>query len=118
MGIIVRTINLRPLLAGYSLSEFKTLLKRSGYQVPRNLHRNGWVAIRDNRYYRFRWWDKQDYREPFQVDISEPIEHFDRWANSTERTVEFNQLLPERKPVYRTLRQRLQAAQHKLSGGQ
>lgn len=98
-------------LAGYSRSEFKTLLKRAGFKVNRSfglIH----TVMRDNRLYRFRWWAD----EGFMVDISDPLEHFDRWANSTERVVPFSSMFPVRKPVYRTKREKLWAAQRALAG--
>ena len=68
-----------------SRSEFKTLLKRRGYEVPRDLYKYGCVVRRGDRMYRFRYWGK----EGFVVDISCPVSEFDRWANSCEKTIPF-----------------------------
>ncbi len=76
----------REQLWGMSPSEFKTLLKRLGYRVPRDLFKYGMcTAYKGNRAYRFRHWAFPD----FFVDISCPLTDFDRWANSTEQTVNF-----------------------------
>lgn len=75
----------RDQLAGYSLSEFKTFLKQLGHNVPRNLESTGYVTKYDGRCFRWRWWSEVG----FEVDRSEPIEDFDRWANSTEQTYFF-----------------------------
>jgi len=73
-------------LSGLSPSEFKTLLKRKGHHVARDFF-GVWCCIsqRRNRLYRWRWWAD----EGFVVDISCPLNDFDRWGNSTERTVPF-----------------------------
>jgi hypothetical protein len=73
-------------LGGYSVSEFKTLLKLRGHQVPRNLYWSGYVTHYENRAYRWRYWGE----DGFVVDISEPLDQFDRWSNSTEQTVGFS----------------------------
>jgi hypothetical protein len=75
----------REQLGGYSLSEFKTLLKRLGHKVPRNLWHTGYVTQCGNHYFRWRWWSD----EGFVVDRSKPIEMFDRWANSVEQSYSF-----------------------------
>lgn len=80
----------RQLLAGYSASEFKTLLRRLGFQVPRDFFSRGSVAEKHNRLYRFRHWS-----EGFPVDVSDPVEEFDRWANSVARIVPFEDLVKE-----------------------
>lgn len=86
-------------LFGYSASEFKTFLKRKGFEVPRDFYKRGSIAKRDNRLYRFRWWSHTykngNYSFPtsFKVDISEPVQNFDRWANSTEKTITFEEFL-------------------------
>ena len=76
----------RDQLAGLSPSQFKTLLKRRGYRVSRDFFKMGSMARRGNRLYRFRWWGKVG---GFVVDISCPLNEFDRWANSVEQTVAF-----------------------------
>ena len=73
-------------LAGYSLSEFKTLLKRLGHKVPRDMDLSGYVTEYNNRLYRWRWWSD----EGFVVDVSEPLDQFDRWANSVEEVIKFS----------------------------
>ena len=75
----------REQLGGYSLSEFKTMLKRFGHKVPSNMSSTAYVTEYNDRLFRWRWWSK----EGFVVDRSEPIEMFDRWANSVEQTYPF-----------------------------
>jgi hypothetical protein len=87
----------RKKLAGYSASEFKTLLKRAGFRVPRDV-KTHWVVTKKNRRYRFRWWSDLG----FEVDISEPIADFDRWANSVEQVVWFTNLFPAKSIRYKT----------------
>lgn len=79
-------------LNGMSASEFKTLLKRQGYDVSRTFYKRGCIAKLGDRLYRFRWWgtligsgDETD--GAFVVDISCPIDDFDRWANSVDDTI-------------------------------
>jgi len=78
----------RDQLAGYSLSEFKTYLKQLGHKVPRNLANTGYITVYQNRAYRWRWWSD----EGFVVDVSGPLEEFDRWANSVEETYSFGEM--------------------------
>ena len=78
----------RDQLAGYSLSEFKTYLKQLGHKVPRNLANTGYITAYQNRAYRWRWWSD----EGFVVDVSGPLEEFDRWANSVEETYSFGEM--------------------------
>lgn len=76
---------------GVSPSEFKTLLKGLGFKVPRDFFGfSSSVAKRQGRLYRFRWW-----AETFEVDISCPVEEFDRWANSTDRTISLSEFFGE-----------------------
>jgi|GEM_PF-5908152 len=72
-------------LSGLSRSEFKTLLKRNGHKIDRGFFSSNCISQRKNRLYRWRWWAD----EGFVVDISCPLNDFDRWGNSTERTVPF-----------------------------
>lgn len=73
-----KPIHVRPKLAGRAA--FKTLLKRQGYNVPRDFYGASCCILRKGgRYYRFRF-------EAGVVDVSCPRNDFDRWANSTERT--------------------------------
>ena len=81
----------RKQLNGYSLSELKTMLKRAGHKVPRNLERDAYVTEWDGRLFRWRWWS-----EEFVVDRSEPIEVFDRWGNSTEESLPASYLIGEK----------------------
>jgi hypothetical protein len=74
-------------LAGLSLSELKTLLKLRGHKVDRNLYKSGYVTRYSGRAYRFRYWAE----EGFVVDISCPLSEFDRWANSVEKTITFDE---------------------------
>ena len=74
------------LLSGMSCSEFKTMLKRRGYKVPRDFFKIGACATFKNRMYRFRYWNTIGN---FVVDISCPLKYFDRWANSTDKTITF-----------------------------
>lgn len=77
----------RKQLHGYSPSEFKTLLKRKGFKVGRGFfNKDGSVASRNGRLYRFRWWSGNN---EFFVDVSCPTADFDRWANSTDNVVQF-----------------------------
>jgi len=73
----------RDRLWGMSPSQFKTLLKRSGFKVDRDFFKMGSIAKKGSRLYRFRYWAFPD----FFVDISCPVKEFDRWANSTDRTI-------------------------------
>jgi hypothetical protein len=76
----------RDQLWGMSPSQFKTMLRRRGYRVPRDFFKQGSVAKRDNRLYRFRYWGGVG---EFFVDVSCLINEFDRWANSVEQTINF-----------------------------
>jgi len=76
----------RDQLWGMSPSQFKTMLKRRGYKIPRDFFKQGSVAQKHNRLYRFRHWGGVG---EFFVDVSCPINEFDRWANSTDRTINF-----------------------------
>jgi len=79
----------REQLDGYSLSEFKTLLKRLGHRVPRNLTHTAYVTQCGNHYFRWRWWND----EGFVVDRSVPTWDFDRWGNSVDETYSFKSFL-------------------------
>lgn len=79
----------RDRLWGMSPSQFKTLLKRKGFAVPRDFFKMGAMARKGNRLYRFRYWAWPD----FFVDISCPLNEFDRWANSVDRTINFYNFL-------------------------
>jgi len=83
-------------LNGYSFSEFKTLLRRMGYRIPRDWKYGVTTHKNMNRYFRFRWFpaygdDPTNF--VFKVDISEPFDEFDRWANSTESIVPVSEFL-------------------------
>ena len=79
----------RDQLHGMSPSELKTLLKRRGYKIGRDFFKFC-IARYKNRSYRFRWWYTN---KEFFVDISCPRSEFDRWANSVEDVVTFNNWL-------------------------
>ena len=65
----------------------KTHLKRKGFKVRRTFFgQDCCVCQKGNRFYRFRFWDS-----PQVVDISDL--NFDRWGNSTERTVKLDDFL-------------------------
>ena len=68
-----------------SPSEFKTMLKLRGHRVNRDFFKNAAVSYYKGRAYRWRWWGDE-----FVVDISCHLNEFDRWANSTEATIKFN----------------------------
>ena len=68
-----------------SPSQFKTMLKRKGYKVDRDFFKMAAVAHKNNRAYRFRYWSPRG----FFVDVSRPLNEFDRWANSTYRVLTF-----------------------------
>lgn len=73
----------RPKFAGRAA--FKTLLKRNGFLVPRNFFGRGCcIAEKNNRLYRFLFL----YGE---VDVSCKRYEFDRWANSTDDTIDIEQ---------------------------
>ena len=76
-------------LHGMSCSEFKTLLKKRWYNIKRDFFNFGCVAVYRNRFYRFRWWSN----EGFVVDVSCKVSDFDRWANSVEEVVQFDEFL-------------------------
>lgn len=84
-------------LAGYSRSEFKTMLKRLGFKVPRTFFKYGCIAEHKNRKYRFRHWgDYYPIIDPtFVVDIGKSNQEFDRWAISTDRRITFDEFLIE-----------------------
>ena len=73
----------RDQLWGMSPSQFKTMLKLRGFTVDRDFFKMGAMAKKGNRLYRFRYWAFPD----FFVDISCPLNEFDRWANSVDRTI-------------------------------
>jgi len=83
----------RNILAGYSKSEFKTLLKKWGYKrITRNFFTNGSVTHRDNRLVRIRWQGTVSFGPKPKdttpmVDVSCTIAEFDRWANSVDRRI-------------------------------
>lgn len=74
----------RPKFAGRAA--LKTLLRRNGFDVPRDFYGKGccW-AKKGGRLYRFRFASDA-------VDVSCPVADFDRWANSTEITMSIEAL--------------------------
>lgn len=75
----------RDRLWGMSPSQFKTMLKLRRFSVDRDFFKIGAMAKKGNRLYRFRYWAYPD----FFVDISCPLNEFDRWANSVDKTINF-----------------------------
>lgn len=69
---------------GMSRSRFKTLLRRRAHKIKRDFFKNS-VSHYKGRAYRFRWWGE----DGFVIDISCPLADFDRWANSTDDVVNF-----------------------------
>jgi hypothetical protein len=61
------------------------MLKLRGFSVDRDFFKTGAMAQKGNRLYRFRYWAWPD----FFVDISCPLNEFDRWANSVDKTINF-----------------------------
>lgn len=78
----------RAQLNGLSCSEFKTVLKRLGFKIPRDFFRRASIAKRGSRLYRFRWWS-----DDFVCDISCDMIDFDRWANSVDKTVPISYIM-------------------------
>lgn len=76
---------------GMSPSSLKTKLKKLGFSVPKNFFKCSILKL-NQRFYRFRW---SNTDEVYLVDISCLEEDFDRWANSTEKTVTFQEFLNE-----------------------
>lgn len=73
-------------ICGMSRSEFKRRLTQRGHKLKRHF----WKfcdSICYNRLYRFHWEGTPS------VDISCPIEEFDRWANSTDETLTIEQFI-------------------------
>lgn len=71
---------------GMPRNKLKTMLKRRGYSVRRDFFKWGvCICTKGRRFYRLRWWSD----EGFVVDISDL--DFDRWANSVERTIPFDE---------------------------
>lgn len=64
---------------GMSRSEFKRILKKFGHELKRNF----WIDRKSKFYDRLYRWRFDDG----VVDISCPVDYFDRWANSTDCTV-------------------------------
>lgn len=85
----------RDQLGGFSSSEFKTLLKRLGYPISRDFFKSDCSIVQYRGcMYRFRYWGNHYNNDTtFVVDISCPVEEFDRWANSVEETITFTEWL-------------------------
>jgi hypothetical protein len=78
----------RTKLCGFSQSEFKTFLRRNGFRVHREFFGlKCSEAERGGRRYRFRHWAEGG----FLVDISCKLNDFDRWANSTDEAITFEE---------------------------
>jgi hypothetical protein len=72
-------------------STLKSKMRRAGFrcEVRKEAWRKHWTYCRAHgRFYRVRWKDGA-------VDISESIDSFDRWANSTERTLAIEDFVQE-----------------------
>ena len=80
----------REQLNGMSPSQFKTMLKLCGHRVNRDFFKNASVSYHKGRAYRFRWW-----ADEFVVDVSCHLKEFDRWANSTDKVIKFNDWIQE-----------------------
>lgn len=80
-------------LNGLSYSELKAMLKHRGHKVPRCWWYNGFVTEHKGRKYRFRWWNEDG--QGFVVDVSCPLGDFDRWANSVDRIVPFDEWMSD-----------------------
>ncbi len=77
-------------LGGFSASEFKTFLKVLGHKIPRDFFAQGCISTYRNRRYRWRHWgDVYSNDKTFVVDISCIESEFDRWANSVDDCVTF-----------------------------
>ncbi len=84
----------RELACGFSSSELKTLVKRRGFKVSREFPTtNETVAYKNNRLYRFRWWNPT---VGFVIDKSCLRDDFDRWANSVDEEITFSDFLTGR----------------------
>lgn len=79
----------RERLDGMSCSEFKTLLKRNGFELPRQFFKYGSIATKMGRRYRFRWW----VSDGLVVDVSCPLQEFDRWSNSVDEVTTWGEFL-------------------------
>jgi len=75
---------------GMNPSRLKVMILRRGYRLPdkREFYKYGSVAYYKGRAYRFRWWSDIP-----MVDISCPRVDFDRWANSTDKSITFQEWL-------------------------
>jgi hypothetical protein len=74
----------RPKFAGRAA--FKTLLKRNGFNVPRDFYGPSCcIAAKAGRKWRFRF-------DAGVVDVSCELWDFDRWANSVDRILDIEEL--------------------------
>lgn len=90
----------REQLDGLSCSEFKTLLKRKGHKVERDIFKYEPYTTKGSRLYRWRYWGEYYTNhgdKTFVVDISCPLSEFDRWANSTDYTIKFREYIDGRR---------------------
>jgi hypothetical protein len=74
-------------------STLKTKMRRAGFRISRRYQRIAWrkhwqYCIGKNKNIRVRWSDGV-------VDIGESSQTFDRWANSTERTLSIADFVAE-----------------------
>ena len=76
---------------GLSRSEFKTRLRLAGFKVLRDFWGRGcMITLHAGRYYRVRFESTLCL-----VDQSCKLADFDRWANSTEQVLAFNEFAQE-----------------------
>lgn len=85
---------IRKELGGFSPSEFKTLLRQQGHKISRTFFKESSISEYRNRKYRWRWWgDSYTKSTDFVIDISCINSDFDRWANSVDETILFEDYL-------------------------
>lgn len=88
----------RDQLDGLSPSELKTKLKKLGHNVPRDFFKYGCISKRRSILYRWRHWgDNYTGDKTFVVDISCPKSEFDRWANSVDYCITFQEYIRGRR---------------------
>lgn len=79
-------------LGGFSPSEFKTFLKVLGHKIHRDFFARSSISTYRNRRYRWRYWgDSYTNDKTFVVDISCLESDFDRWANSVDDCITFEE---------------------------
>lgn len=77
-------------LGGLRPSDLKTLMRQCGFKVPRGFYSQWYYpAKRDDRLYMITYNDDGHVC----MRISEPLDQFDRWANSTEEFVHIQEFI-------------------------